>query len=243
MKWLVAGVVVVVAGVGAWFVLRPADLPLEYGAPGFPPRGELIDDEGLVEDAARAWLDGSDPPEGTIRALWAGRAGKARKIVLLAGRRTTTVEVDDDGKTRTYGTETVAEGSPIVVARNGIVVAEGAPERWTETSSDGPAEVQATDGFVPYDNNEAFIALSPRGDGDLAVDVLGSGDAEPALAGKAVTDGFVVAGEPEIVRLEIRTGGRTVRRRGSFAHLPGVTEAEVAGFTRDGERVEALAGG
>ncbi len=52
-----------------------------------------------------------------------------------------------------------------------------------------------------------------------------------------------MAGEPEIVRLEIRTGGRTVRRRGSFAHLPGVTEAEVAGFSRDDERVAAITDG
>ena len=351
MRWLLAGVLIVVAGASAWALTRPDDPPLEYGAPGFPARGELMRDGDLVEAAADAWRRSSTRPgEGPIRAIWAGRDGDERKVVLRAANRTVTIVFDeDDERGDLYRTEGVSEGSPIVLARDGVLVREGLPERWTEVSRDGPedaepgsasysGDVLARDGFVPYDDDEDFIALAPKGsgDGDLVpvllggvgaraswpavvplddwpevrrqitqdaistlagralaaaaatltrptspvpvvrllpgaelpesqvayvaaaraggrtaiafatgdlddpdADLLGISDQEPALAAKPVAGALVVAGEPGIARLEIRAGERTIERRGSFAYLPGVAEAEVIGFTRDGREIQA----
>jgi hypothetical protein len=147
-----------------------------------PARGELIGDKDLVERAAGAWRR-QDDLEQTIRALWAGRVGDEREVVLMSGRRAVAVEFDlDNEDPRTYDSEFVPEGSPLVPAHGAVVARAGAPDRWTAVSSEREpgvvsysSEVRSVDGLLPFDDTEGFIALAPLGDG--------GGESVPVLVG------------------------------------------------------------
>ncbi len=113
--WLLGGLalaVVLVVGV-VLLVARSSDGPeltVIDGAPGagFPLRGDLARDRATIRAAAEAWLaddareDDDDQvldydEEVEIRALWAGRLGDAKVVILANRERAALVEFDDDG--------------------------------------------------------------------------------------------------------------------------------------------------
>ena len=59
----------------------------ETGLLSWPPRGDLVRDEGLVSAATKVWRHTSAGPTGRIYALWAGTVGVGRLVVLQAHDR------------------------------------------------------------------------------------------------------------------------------------------------------------
>lgn len=97
---LLAVVVVVVRTATAPEPLPPT--PHEAGLLHWAPRGDLVRDRGLIDDAAALWRRGPLAPanDRKIYVLWAGRVGVGRLVVLQAigvhGTRQVAVVADHD---------------------------------------------------------------------------------------------------------------------------------------------------
>jgi hypothetical protein len=210
---LLAALAVAVLVLIALAVARSDDGPqllIERGAPakGFPLRGDLARDGDTLEAAAREWLDRDkedgervfDPDDDAVdvTALWAGRVGGERRVVLAADHTAALLGTEGrrDGEPhwRLYGTTRIVdEDDPrIVPFAGGVLVAEDAKAVF-RTAKAGASDATAVDGF--------WRARSRYPSGDLpdGVLVLEDGVRRIALAG-ARTPLVVVTGEGALVR-------------------------------------------
>lgn len=202
------------------------ELRIVRGAPsaGFPLRGDLARDEGALRAAAAEWIEEDleedddvfskwdDEPE--ITALWAGRVGDDRAVI-LAHERTAALVVADhehDGEPLWSLCETRpiahAEAPTIVPFGNGILVSDDAEAVFRPAGRRGASE---QDGLWRADGRSG---LASPGDGVLVLPKglthrrFGSGEQPPAI---------VVTGEDSAVRtVDAGLSDRLVRDPLSF---------------------------
>ena len=130
----------------------------------FPARGDLIEDQSLLDDAAGAWREVRHLPEA-VYALWAGATPQGRVVLLQSGDAFQAVQFADDGGDPAVGDATVV-GDSFLVSEAGVLVAGGLSERWramTRGDSDlaGVANLTSVDGLLPAGVGRAFLALVP----------------------------------------------------------------------------------
>lgn len=204
-------------------VARSDDGPrllIERGAPakGFPLRGDLARDRDTLEAAVREWLDRDqedgervfDPDDDTVEvtALWAGRVGGERRVVLAADHTAALLGTEGrhDGEPhwRLYGTTRIVdEDDPrIVPFAGGVLVAEDAKAAF-RTARVGTPDATALDGFWRAGSRFASADLS---DGVL---VLADG-VRPTTLPRERTPIVVVTGDGALVRGIDRSLARTL---------------------------------
>lgn len=178
---------------------RGADDEVELSAGGpFPARGDLLDDDELVEGGARLWRDqrSGDTPDGSVTILYADtvsgdrlplygddRAAEAEVVVMTDGRRSASAGRLPDGRWTFLG---VATGSPSESRRP--VLAVGADlhllsdEVVQQTDALAVVELPQESDEGPVDEDRAqpvvdeldvaegpLVSLDARASGDFAV--------------------------------------------------------------------------
>jgi len=156
-------VVAVLVG-GAWLIFRDTTPPVKAGAgPGFPGRGDLIDDQGLLDEAGDFWQESRDGLAAQTYALWAGRTPQGRVVVLRNRRACAVVQFEDDSPA--LGKAEMA-GDRMIVTQAGVLVADGLPSRWRYSSLNdrtlaGVADIDSLDGLLQVQFDDSALALAP----------------------------------------------------------------------------------
>jgi hypothetical protein len=195
-------------------VVRAADdgpeLRIERGAPakGFPLRGDLAGDGETLEAAARKWMDRDqeedervfDPDDERVEvtALWAGRVGDERRVVLAEGHTAALLGTegrrDGEPSWRLYGTTRIVdERDPRIVPFAAGVLVAADVEAVFRTAKVGAPDATALDGFW------RARSPSPSADLDDGVLVLPDGLRRSALP-REQPPTVVVTGDGSLVR-------------------------------------------
>jgi hypothetical protein len=202
------------------------ELRIVRGAPsaGFPLRGDLARDEGALRAAAAEWLEedreeddavfSDRADELQVTALWAGRVGDERAVILAHERTAALVTADHerDGEPL-WGLRATrpiddAEAPSIVPFERAILVADDAKGVFRPAERSGAS---AQDGLWRADGRSG---LSSPGEGVL---VLPDGLTHRRFASGKQPPAIVVTGEDSVVRtVDAQLANRLVRDPLSF---------------------------
>ncbi len=137
----------------------------------FPGRGDLIDDEDLLERAADRWRESRDDLADPVRALWAGELPQGRTVILQSRGDFRAVQFSGRDEEGALGSAK-AVGDRFIVTPAGVLFAEGLPRRWTTVSLDfrtsqdglaGTAVATAGEGLLAVEIDDSLLALIPVG--------------------------------------------------------------------------------